>query len=82
MKRRHRPLASLHVRVQQIEGQGPPLDHCVAGKLEQLLRRVAQGTLPETKFTRRYIEVSRQPSELVRVAGPLLAGPTVQLLRR
>ena len=82
VKQRHRPLAPLHVRVQQIEGQGPPLDDRIAGKFEQLLRRVTQSTLPETKLTRRYIEVSRQPSGTgeIRVAGPLLAGPTVQFL--
>ena len=44
---------------------------------EQLLRRVTQSALPETKLTRRKIEVSRQPTELVRGRGALLAGPAI-----
>ena len=43
------PSVPPHVRVQQIEGQGPPLDDRVAGIFEQLLRRVTQSTLPETQ---------------------------------
>ena len=56
----HCPLPALDIRVQQVEGQRAPFEHCISGNFEQLLGWVAQGSLPEAKFARWYMRISRR----------------------